>query len=312
MLTFKKLINKPKKLKQFSSLSLDQFILLAEKLLPLWKESEKHRLARPTRKRDVGAGRRYKLTTIEDKLLLILMHYRFYTTSDLLGLVFNIDASNVSRLVTKIRPLLEQAADPQLKGYLQVASKNRKKISTWREFVDQYPDLAEVITDATEQQVRRPKGKRKQKRQYSGKKKRHTIKTQLTVSPVGKILDVSKSYPGKVHDKKMIDTEKTVDKIPKESKHFLDKGYDGLPNDHPDHDIRIPYKRRRNKPELSRGEKQANTIRSKHRIIGENVIAKLKKYQILVQVYRSNLDNYNQTFRNISAITNFRLATANI
>jgi hypothetical protein len=312
MLTFKKLINKPKKLKQFSSLSPEQFSLLVERLSPLWQEAEKQRLDRPTRKRGIGAGRRYKVETMEDKLLLVLMHYRFYTTHDLLGLIFDIDASNVSRMVTKMRPLLEQAADPDLKGYLKEAAKGRKKIRTGEEFVEQYPDLAEVITDATEQQVKRPKGKRKQRKQYSGKKKRHTIKTQLTVSKDGKILDVSRSYPGKVHDKKMMDTEKTIDRIPKESKHFLDKGYDGLPGDHPGYDIRLPHKKRRNKPELSRGEKQANTLRSKRRIIGENVIAKLKKYQILAQVYRSNLDDYNQTFRNISALTNFRLATAHI
>jgi hypothetical protein len=247
---------------------------------------------------------------MEDKLLCLLMHYRFYPTHDLLSVIFDLDPSNISRLVIKLTPLIEQAADPTLKDYLKTVKRQRKKIRSWDELVETYPDIAEAITDATEQQTRRPKAKRKQRRYYSGKKKRHTLKTQLTVSRTGRILAVSKTHPGSVHDKRVIDQEGTAEQVPKQTKHFLDRGYDGLSKDQPHHDIRLPYKRRRNKPELSRGEKQANTLRAKRRVLAENTIAKLKKYQVLSQVYRSAEERYNQTFRNISAITNFRLATA--
>ena len=57
-----------------------------------------------------------------------------------------------------------------------------------------FPDL-EFIVDATEQPIYRPKGKEAQKLYYSGKRKRHTIKTQLAVTPMGEIGDISESVP---------------------------------------------------------------------------------------------------------------------
>jgi len=42
-----------------------------------------------------------------------------------------------------------------------------------------------AFLDATEQEVPRPKNKRKRKTHYSGKKKKHTVKTQLTVNKHG-------------------------------------------------------------------------------------------------------------------------------
>ena len=43
-----------------------------------------------------------------------------------------------------------------------------------------FPDLI-VITDGTEQQIPRPKNKKKRKTHYSGKKKKHTVQNQITI-----------------------------------------------------------------------------------------------------------------------------------
>ncbi len=42
-----------------------------------------------------------------------------------------------------------------------------------------------------------------QKKYYSGKKKRHTIKTELQITSKGKIVNISKSVPGSMHDFKL-------------------------------------------------------------------------------------------------------------
>ena len=39
-----------------------------------------------------------------------------------------------------------------------------------------------AFLDATEQEIPRPHGKRKRKTHYSGKRKKHTVKTQLAVN----------------------------------------------------------------------------------------------------------------------------------
>jgi len=179
MLRYEKLADKPKKLQCFTGLRQDQFIMLATRLQPLWRQAEQERLTRPNRKRRIGAGRKYELETIEDKLLILLMHYRLGLIHELLGWMVGLDNSNISRLIRKLNPLLEKAADPELKKLFVEIKKAKKKIRSWQEFKEKYPDLAEVITDATEQRKKRPGHKRTQRKYYSGKKKRHTLKTQV-------------------------------------------------------------------------------------------------------------------------------------
>ena len=309
MIALSKLLNKPNKLKRFTSLNPDQFKTLVCQLRPLWEKSEFDRLSRDGRKRAIGAGRPYKLATLEEMVAMVLLWYRTNTTHELIGWIVGIDGTNVGRLIKRISPLIEPAADPALATLLKEAKQARGKIKTWDEFVTAYPDLAEVIVDATEQRRKRPAKRRKQKRVYSGKKHAHTLKTQITVSKTGRLLDVSKTYPGRIHDKKVLDLEKTLTKLPKRTKKRMDKGYDGVIKDHPGLNIVLPHKRRRNSPPLTRGQKQANTLRSKARILVENTIARLKKYRVLDDKYRGSEEDYNQHFRNIAALCNYRLAT---
>lgn len=307
MLTCQKLFNKPNKLMRFTGLTVDQYQILVAKLQPLWDRSEFKRLWSLKRKRAIGAGRRYRLISLEDKLLVMLLWYRTYTVFELLGWIFQLDATNVGRLIRKLAPLVEAAADPELFTYLKTAQKKRKKIRTWDEFVEKFPDLAEVIIDATEQRRKRPVNRRKQKHVYSGKKHAHTVKTQITASKRGRFLDISKSYPGRIHDKTVLVKERTVDKLPKQTRKRMDKGYAAITQEYPDSHIVLPHKRRRNSPPLTRGQKRANTIRAKQRIVAEHAIGRVKKYAVLADKYRSDTDSYDQHFRNIAALCNFRL-----
>lgn len=157
MLRFTKLAHRPRTLYRMTGLTPEQFSLLSNRLKPVWKEAERERLSRPDRKRAIGAGRLYALSTLEDKLLALLMFYRFYLTDELMGWICGLDKSNVCRLRGKLQPLLEKAADP----FLGIPLKRRippgaKKISTWEELLKVCPDFADVVTDATEQPRQRP------------------------------------------------------------------------------------------------------------------------------------------------------------
>ena len=61
---------------------------------------------------------------------------------------------------------------------------------------------------------------------------------------------------------------------------------------------------------LSRTERRFNRLHARGRIIVEHVLSRVKKYQVLAQVYRHRVTDANRRFRNIAALTNFRLATA--
>ena len=309
MKTITKLIKKPRTLQRLTGLNLKQFKKLCKLMKPVWKKTEKNRLLLVNRRRKVGAGRRYYLETIEEKLALILAYYRTYATQELISYIFGIDQSNVSRLIEKLEPLLEMAANPQLKGQLNRLKQMRSLRGSigWIEFIELYPDAAGFITDATEARCQRPKDKEEQRKYYSGKKKAHTIKTQITVSRnTERVLDVSQSYAGSIHDKKVFDIEKTIERICKETPHWIDLGYQGVQHDYPDHYNILPIKRKKGK-ELSTLAKESNKAHSKRRILVEHIFSRLKKFGILAQIYRGKKGQFNQAFRNIVAIHNFKI-----
>ena len=102
-------------------------------------------------------------------------------------------------------------------------------------------DLRELFFDATERTIPRPT--RGQRRYDSGKKKRHTLKTQVVVTRRRKrpgpgvqprrvrIAAVSPTFAGKVHDKKVYDATRVV--CPPGVKRTGDTGYVGTPLETP-------------------------------------------------------------------------------
>ena len=189
MITYQKLFNNPGKLLRLTGVNTAQFSLLVERLRPLWNDVEYKRLFHANRIRSIGGGRKYRLETIEDKLILILLWYRTYTVFELLSLVFNLDSTNIGRLMRKLIPLVEAVADPNLRFAIKNINKGRKKIQTWEEFARTYPDLVEIIIDTTEQKRKKPSHKKKQKNFYSGKKHQHSWKTQIVVTRSGRIIN---------------------------------------------------------------------------------------------------------------------------
>lgn len=315
MIPIKKLFNKPAYFRRFTGLSSEQFDLLYQSFSPLWEKAEEKRLDRSDRIRAIGAGREYHLEHHRYKLLLILCFYRSYPTTFILSLLFGFDQSNVSRLIMKLKSIIQTAADKKLNRRLQslktTFTQKRKRGRNMEEMRRDFPNIAEVINelliDATEQRRKRPVHKRKQKMRYSGKKKAHTIKTQIAVTPKRLIIHVSASVPGRIHDKTLLEQSALMDKIPKGISKRLDKGYDGIQRDYPDDMIRIPIKRRRNSPKLTSSQKRSNTIQAKHRVPVENTFCDLKQNRILSYTYRHHEKDYHQHFMNIAALHNFKL-----
>ena len=309
MLRFANLVHHPRKLYRMTGLTLDQFQTLTHRLTPLWEHAERTRLSRRVRQHALGQGTKYKLATMADKLVCVLAFYRFYLTDELLGWLVGLDASNVCRLQQRLEPLLEQAADPSLGLSLRRRlPPGVKKIGTFEKLLEVCPEFAEVVTDATEQPRQRPP-RRTQRRWYSGKRKRHTVKTQLTVTrPRGRILHISASVPGRLHDYALFKRTRLAERLPPQAQLALDRGYDGATTDYPTLAIALPVKRRRNHPVLTRAERAGNRLQARRRIIVEHVLSRVKKYQVLAQVYRHRIADYNRRFRNIAALTNFRLA----
>ena len=103
-------------------------------------------------------GRHYKLG-VSDMVLVVFLYYRSYVTQYFLGWLFGVDAAQICRIIQKLEPILAKI----------VALKKEHTLSQ--------KTVEELIMDATEQPIERPK--RGQRAYYSGKKKRHTLKTEI-------------------------------------------------------------------------------------------------------------------------------------
>lgn len=264
-----KLKQSPKVFSRIFGIDPEKFGELVLQIEPLWQKAEARRL-RHRRKIKKGSGRPY-LLTLEESVAMLLLYTRSYTTHIFLSALFDIHESIVCRYFAKVRPVVESVFD----------------IPT--EKIDLREDeILKLVVDATEQRTeRRGKGSG-----YSGKKKAETIKTQVVISKKGKVIHVSKSVPGNIHDKKLFDQSGV--KLPDNAKGDL--AYLGT-------NIAIPYKSSKLHA-LTKTQILFNVWHSRRRIIVEHLFALLKSYQILANRFRGHLENYHQYFVIVCGLCN--------
>lgn len=309
MLNMHKLRKRPQHFRRFTGLTVPQFERLLGQLQQAYPDFNAKRLARPDRLRRLGGGSSFRLS-LADRTLLALIFLRLYLTNDLLGYLFGLDASNISRNLRLLLPLLQQQlpVPAQPRRHLAgkpPASQRRRKIGSLDELLKQYPDLREVIVDATEQPVNRPQNKTKRKNRYSGKKKRHTRKVQVAVIKNGLIVHLSKSVGGRTHDLTLFHRSGVERQLPEGWRLTADKGYTGLTKHYPDRQVELPKKPSKHHP-LTLSEKRRNRRLAKRRIVVEHAIARMKKYQVLGSKYRHRESAYDQISRTVCGLVNLR------
>lgn len=121
--------------------------------------------------------------------------------------------------------------------------------------------MLEFFLDGTEGPIRRPKDPERQRRFYSGKKKRHTVKNDVITDRAGRVLYLSGTCEGKKSDKTIADEEGYA--FPPGSRLYQDKGFQGCAP--PGAEIRQPKKKPRG-GELTEQEKATNRMTNRVRI----------------------------------------------
>jgi hypothetical protein len=89
MLNYAILSKRPEQFKAFTGLTLQGFDTLNGQIHQKYKQYEQKRLQRGNCKRAIGAGQPFKLD-LTNRLLMLLLYYRFYTSSTLLGYLCNL------------------------------------------------------------------------------------------------------------------------------------------------------------------------------------------------------------------------------
>ena len=259
--------------------------------------TEKARLSKRKRKRSIGAGRKFDLS-IQDQLVMLLVYYRLYLTCELTGHLFGLDQSNVSRNIRYLEPAVKQSIPIPAKLYA-----DSKKINDITQLQQFFPELI-VMTDGTEQPIQRPKDKRKRKSHYSGKKKRHTVKNQITINQKGEIIHKPPHSPGRKNDYAILKIKHPV--LSEELMVFYDLGYLGVEKDFENQISILPYKKRVGK-ELTVSQKEWNKIQRSIRIKIEHAISKIKKFRINAETFRNRLSRYDGISDIVCGIVNFKI-----
>jgi hypothetical protein len=278
----------PDTFRRLTGISPAAFDRLLADLQPRYHETEARRKARPGRRRKPGAGRKHVLS-LADRLLMLLIYYRTYVSHAFLAFLFGVDDSSVCRNINPLQPLLA--------GIFRIPERK----------VELQPDeIRELFFDATERPTRRPR--RKQRRCYSGKKKRHTLKNQVVAARRRKragrrkqkekrrvrIAAVSPTAPGKVHDKKVYDRTRVI--VPRGVQGYGDTGYQGA-------GLRTPVKKKP-KQELSRRQRRGNRRLSRKRIAVEHAIGKMKIWRIAAERYRNPVRRHTLILKNVAGLHN--------
>jgi hypothetical protein len=311
MITFEKLSQQSQAFGSLTGMNVTEFHAL---FVAFAQAQNTRRAAATTTRRDhkprqrrSGAGRRFAHSE-QTRLLMALVWLRIYPTFEVLGFFFSLHKSNAHENVADVLATLESLCD----FAFERPAKERKALGSVAAVMDAFPDVA-LIIDAKEQRIRRPKSSKdkdedKQRPYYSGKKKAHTLKSQVAVTPEGRIGALSPSVPGgATHDLTLLRKTKLLDYLDEGEAAMMDKGFDGIQKDFPHKQLYLPFKARRGHP-LTEAQKVYNRHLSSYRIVVEHTNARLNQFGALSQVWRGGRDGqHTQAVRVVAHLVNRRM-----
>ena len=157
--------------------------------------------------------------------------------------------------------------------------------------------------DSTERPIQRPKDPQRQKAYYSGKKKQHTHKNNLVIDAACKVVLLTPTCEGRIHDKRIADATRYC--LPNGRTLFQDSGFQGFSLQ--GINIIQPKKKPKGR-DLTLEEKERNRLISSIRVRVEHVMSGIKRYRIV----KDKLRNWKKGFSDLVMETccglhNFRL-----
>ena len=283
---------------KMTGLRLNEFEELLTDVLPLFATAQQQRLSRPNRQRAPGAGRHADLAAT-NQILLAVIWLRQYPTNEVLGFLFGVSDSTASRILARVIPLLEAASRDTMR-LPDPGRKHRKELDA---LLKETPELA-VIVDTFEQRVQRPRDRQEADGYYSGKKKQHTLKTQIAVDELtGAICDVPDSVPGPTADITLLKQSQLLNRLPAGVGGMGDLAYVGIAELHPQRLGATPRRKPRGK-ERPVEDIAFNRAFSRRRIRVEHTIGRMRRYECLSQMDRHHRQYHSARTRAVAGLVN--------
>lgn len=221
MITYKALQADRRQFLALTGLTLSEFQLLLtafpqayQQLYPATQTAE----GQP-RQRSVGGGGKGRLEQPEDKLLFIVVYVKTYPLQVVMGELFGLSQPQVNYWIHRLLPVLRSALD-------SLGALPEREPTHFAQAPGASGKSPRLIIDATERRRQRPKNPEKQALFYSGRKKKHCDKNVVLVYTRGQRIEyLSRTYPGKTHDKKIADEERIF--YPPGATLYKDTGFQG-------------------------------------------------------------------------------------
>jgi DDE superfamily endonuclease/Helix-turn-helix of DDE superfamily endonuclease len=286
----------PAVFRHLTGLTVEVFDGLAAEVAPAAEAAHRAALDRPGRRRAVGGGDTFDLATA-DQLLLTVIWLRQYPTNEALGFLFGVSDSTASRARARCLPSLESAGRDTMR-MPDPGPGRRKGLPA---LLKDTPGLA-VVIDTFEQRTQRPQ--RRQRAYYSGKKKAHTLKSQVAVDEdSGRIVDVSDSVPGPWADIRLLKKSRLLRRLPEGVGGIGDLAYVGIGALHPEGLGASPRRKPRGR-ERPPGDRKYNRAFSRRRIVVEHGIGRLRRFRAVAHLNRHPRKGHACRVRAIAGLVN--------
>jgi len=282
-----------------TGLSVTEFDRLYNDMDGYYVQAETERLERPDRQRAIGGGHPFTLS-VRDQLLLTVVWLRVYPTQVVLGYLFGVSRTNVLRTIERWLPILERAG----RDTMRLPRPSRKRLRQLDDLLRDIPELA-VVIDSFEQRVQRPVERAQADALYSGKKKTHTLKSQVAVDEhSGRLVDVSDSVSGPTADLTLLKQSGLMKRLPPGVRGMGDLAYVGIDA------LGCGSAPRRKPPGKPRPPEDMayNTAFSKRRIVVEHTINRLRRFQALAQPDRHHRKGHTQRVCAVAGLVNRQIA----
>lgn len=294
--------NRYRYLLKLTTLSIKEFIQLLSCFQSAWEAF--HR--RHDLKGDLRKLPKYKehssmsLKGSKEKLLFVLVYLSQNPTQEHHGVLFDMSQGKVSQWLKVLIPLLKESLD-RLKV---LPSRTTERFYFCLKALGNYF----ILLDATERPIPRPVGYERQRYFYSGKQGMHTVKNNLITDKYKKILYLSQTVEGSLHDKTLADEMELA--FPCKGVLMQDLGYLGYEPEKVK--VVMPVKKQK-KQELSQEDKAYNKLISSMRVKVEHVMAGVKRLRAAKEKLRLRTQNiYDEIMCIACGIHNLRTANRNL
>ena len=228
-----------------------------------------------------------------EKLYFILTYCKTYPLQEVQAAMFGISQPKANQWIHGLLPVLWET----------LAACHALPSRTLQELTLQIKGHHLFFHDGTERPILRPIDPVKQRLFYSGKAHAHTIKNNLLIDPFCRILFLSKTVEGKMHDKKLADQSDYT--LPPLSRLSQDLGFQGFS---PDGVVILQPKKKTKGQPLSDLDKSVNQWHASLRIRMEHAIGGVQRLRIVKDKLRNWKEGFADSIMDIACgLHNFRL-----